>query len=241
MMQKTKGIVLHHIKYGDSGIIVYMFTRNMGRQTFIRQGVRQRKATLKVNLFQALFLLDLEAYYKPGREMHRIKEAKIYKPYRTIHSNIYKNSITLFLAEILYKSLKAEEPNVPLYDFIESSLETLDHLPTGYANFHLLFLYNLTRFLGFQPNLSDSPAEGYFDLREGIMRSNRPAHSFYLSKEHSKILAELGNIHYENLDEFRISHSVRNAMTEHLLDYYQLHELNLAEIKSYKILKEVFG
>jgi DNA repair protein RecO (recombination protein O) len=241
MMQKTKGIVLHHIKYGDNGIIVYIFTRNMGRQTFIRQGIRQKKTAVKRNLFQPLFLLDLETYYRPGREMHRIKEAKIYKPYQNIPENIYKNTIVLFLAEILYKSLKTEDPNIPLFDFIEYSLETLDHLPTDFANFHLLFLYNLTRFLGFQPNLSGSGTEGYFDLREGIMRDHLPTHSFYLSKKYSKILTDLGNIQYENLDQFKISHPDRNTMTEHLLDYYQLHELNLTKIKSYKVLKEVFS
>ncbi len=239
MMQKTKGIVLHHIKYGDNGIIVYIFTRNLGRQTFIRQGVRQKKAAVKRNLFQPLFLLDLEAYYKPGREIQRIKEAKIYKPYHAIPGNIYKNTIVLFLAEILYKSLKTEDPNVPLYDFIEYSLETLDHLPGNFANFHLLFLYNLTRFLGFQPNLSYTGTEGYFDLREGVMRENLPSHSLYLSKEHSKILTDLSTLQYENLDQFKLNHLNRNLMTEHLLDYFQLHELNLAEIKSYKILKEV--
>lgn len=241
MMQKNKGIVLHHIKYGESGIIIYMFTRNFGRQTFIMQGIRRKKAMVRINMFQALYILNLEVYYKPGREMHRIKEAKIHKAFHNISNNIYKNTIVLFLAEILYRSIKTEEPDYSLFDFIEYSLEILDKMETGYANFHLVFLLNLSRLLGFQPNLKDAGASGYFDLREGVMRENLPAHSLYLSKTHSRIFAELNALNYESMVNYKISHTERNLMTEHLLDYFQLHELNLSPIKSFKILKEVFS
>ena len=241
MMQKNKGIVLHHVKYGESGIIIYMFTRNFGRQTFIVQGIRQKKALIKINIFQPLYILKLETYHKPGKEIHRIKEAKIHKPFHNISNNIYKSTIVLFLSEILYRSLKTEEPDYRLFDFIESSLEILDKLQTGYANFHLIFLLNLSRFLGFQPDLRDVGTSGYFDLKEGVMRDNLPAHSLYLSKMHSKIFAELNALNYESMGNYKISHTDRNLMTEHLLDYFQLHELNLTPIKSFKILKEVFS
>ncbi len=241
MMQKNKGIVLHHVKYGESGIIIYMFTRNFGRQTFIMHGIRRKKAQVKINIFQPLYILNLETYHKPGREIQQIKEAKIHKPFHSITSNIYKSTIVLFLAEILYRSLKTEEPNYGLFDFIESSLDILDKLEVGYVNFHLIFLLNLSRLLGFQPNLTDAETPGYFDLKEGVMRESLPAHNLYLSKTHSKIFAELSALNYESMGTYKISHADRNIMTEHLLDYFQLHELSLSPIKSFKILKEVFS
>ncbi|MDX2442556.1 MAG: DNA repair protein RecO [Bacteroidales bacterium] len=240
MIYKTKGIVLHHIKYGDSGIIVYMYTRELGRQTFMIQGVRKKKATTKINMFQPLYQLDLDAYYKPGNTMHRLKEVKNSTPYISISNNIYKNSIVLFLAEILYKSLQTEEPNYPLFDFIGDSLMTLDKTEIGFSNFHLLFLLRLSDFLGFHPNTSEMKELNYFDLREGVFSTFRPEHPFYMDPRQSKILTDLINLDFGSLAAYKLSYADRNIFLEHMLDYYQLHELNLTPIKSFKILKEIF-
>ena len=240
MISKTRGIVLHHIKYLESGIIVYMFTRDLGRQTFIIQGVRRKKATYKINMFQPLYILDLETYYKPGNEMHRIKEVKNYSPYVSISNNIYKSSIVLFLAEVLYKSLQTVESNHQLFDFITDSLLFLDKTQKGFSNFHLLFLLKLSHFLGFRPNLSGIKESKYFDLKEGILRPFPPDHPFYMGPPQSKILIDLSSLNYESLISYEISYPNKNIFLEHLLDYYQLHELNLTPIKSFKVLKEVF-
>ena len=240
MIYKTKSIVLHHIKYGDSGIIVYMYTRERGRQTFIIQGIRKKKASNKINMFQPLFLLDLEAYYKPGNEMHRIREAKNFPPYTSISNNLYKNSIILFLAEILYKSLQTEEANHILFDFISDSLLFLDKSRNGISNFHLLFLVKLSNYLGFHPNVTGMQEHYFFDLREGIFKPNRPNHPFFMESRQTQILIDLLNMDFDLISTYELSYPERNIFIENMLEYYQLHELNLTPIKSFKILKEVF-
>ena len=240
MISKTRGIVLHHIKYRENGIIAYIYTKDSGRQTFLMQGVRKNKSLGKINLFQPLYILDFEVFYKPGRDLHRIIEVTNRSPYNSIPYNVYKSSIVLFLAEILYRSLKTEESNFVLFEFITSSLQILDQLSSGYSNFHLLFLLKLAQFLGFSPNQTDSGNKSYFDLKEGIFRRSIPDHPFYMLPKYSTILVELLDLDFNTMVSYYIDHNDRNIMIEHMLDYYQLHEQNFTPVKSFKILKEVF-
>ncbi len=241
MILKTSGIVLHHIKYRESGIIAHVFTRELGRQSLLIQGIRGKKSKGKLSLFQPLYILDLEIYHKPYQSLHRIKEVRNLSPYLSIPHNILKTSIGLFLAEILYHCLKSEEKEPDLFDFLVNSFQILDHSNSGISNFHLVFLLKLSRFLGFYPNLSGLDDPFCFDLKDGIFRISPPNHPFYLSRTHTIIFKDLLELNYEQLKNFSMSNKVRSEMLENIVDYYKLQEQTVAGIKSIKILREVFG
>ena len=240
MILKTRGIVLHHIKYRESGIIVHVFTRELGRQSLLIQGIRGKNSKGKLSLFQPLYILDLEIYYKPKKSLHRIKEVKNHSPYLTIPHNIIKTSIGLFLAEILYQCLKSEEKEPELFDFLVNSLQMLDHSNSGIPNYHLVFLLKLSRFLGFYPNLSGLSTPCCFDLKDGIFRTTPTNHPFYLSQIHTTIFKSLMELNYEQMKDFSMSNKIRGEMLEHIIDYYKFQEQNVTGIKSIKILREVF-
>ena len=152
MVTKTRGIVLHYLRYRETSLLVTIYTAELGIASYIENGVRSAKAKHKMALFQPTTLLDLEVFHKPGKGLHRISEAKCYFPYRQIPFDIAKSSIALFLSEILSKVLKEEESNVPLFDFLEDSFQFLDRATAHYENFHIQFLWNLSIFLGFNPS-----------------------------------------------------------------------------------------
>ena len=149
MIEKTRGIVLNQIKYTDSGIVARLYTREFGRISFMIKGMRNRKSGKHNILFQPLFILDLEVYYKAAREMQTIKEFSVaFTPY-DIYSDIRKSSVAIFLGEVLTSVLKEESPNEDLFIFVEKSIRYFETSTDGYANFHLAFLAGLSSYLGF--------------------------------------------------------------------------------------------
>ncbi len=240
MILKTKGIVLHHIKYGENGLIVQAFTAELGRQSLLIQGLRGKTRNEKAALFQPLYILDLELYYKPRQSIHRIKEAKNFKPYISIPHSFIKSSIVLFIAEILYLCLKTEEKETELFEFLISSLQILDHCDSGISNFHLIFLIKLSRFLGFYPNTSGIAHPFCFDLKDGEFRDSPPNHPFYLTQSQTLLFKSILQHNLNNLHDLILTNEARSDMLDQIIDYYKLQEQNVSGLKSIKILKEVF-
>ena len=155
MLQKTKGIVLHTLKYNDTSIIVDMYTELSGRASFLVTVPRSRKAAVKSVLFQPLSFIEFEADYRPNATLYRVKEAKSFYPFSSIPYDPYKSSMALFLSEFLYRAIREEAENRPLFAYLQHSIIWLDECGDGFANFHLVFLMRLSRFLGLYPNLED--------------------------------------------------------------------------------------
>ena len=163
MLQKTVGIVLHVLKYNDTSNIVEMYTELSGRASFLVTVPRSKKATVKSVLFQPLALIEFEADYRPNTSLFRIKEAKSFSPFTSIPYDPFKSAIALFLAEFLYRAIREEAENRPLFAYLQHSILWLDTCKISFANFHLVFLMRLSRFLGLYPNLDDYHAGDYFD------------------------------------------------------------------------------
>lgn len=241
MLHKTQGIVLKQIKYGEKSVIVTVYTQLFGRQTYMVKGIRSKTGKIKPAFFQALTLLDLEVYHHPKRELQSLKEVAIAVPFYGITSDIYKNTIAQFLAEVLYKVLREEEENALLFDFVFESIQKLDDSQSSVSDFHLHFLVHLTKHLGFffQANYTEN---SFFDLKEGCFSSNLPMHSFYLDKEYTHYLHYF--IEQENYGSekspYILNGAVRNTLVEKLLDYYQLHLEGIGTIKSFAVLQELF-
>jgi len=240
MIHKTRGIVLHHIKYGETSVIAYVYTEIFGRQAYLIKGVRSKNSKINVNILQPLFLLDMEVYYRSKRELQRVKEINNHIQFSSTPYNIIKSSIALFLAEILYKTLKEEEPNPSLFEYLDYSIKLLDVKTEGCANFHLSFLLHLTKYLGFFPNNNYSENNRYFDLKNGKFVPARPNHSFFLSPHLSSYFFQLLNHSFKNGDLIQVNYETREELIEKILQYYDLHIEGLGKIKSLKVLKEVF-
>lgn len=221
MLHKTKGIVLHCIKYGDSSVIAHIYTRDFGRQSYLVNGVRSIKGKFHFNQFQPLTLLEIEADHKGSREIQRIRNLHIAHPFFYIHSDIIKNTIALFIGEVLYRCLRESEGNKPLFDYLESSIQLLDICQSGCANFHLVFLLQFTRFLGIFP-------------------SNNMEFDNYQPEMAEMKVHELLSYAFTDLDRLKLSNSSRNQMVSAMLDYYYYHLEGMGKVSSLQVLHEVF-
>jgi len=240
MLEKTKGIILHQIKYNDSGIVAQLYTRNFGRQSFIIKGMRNKKAGKHSILFQPMFILDLVMYYKASREMQALKEFSVsYTPY-DIHSNIKKRCVAIFLGEVLTSVLKEESPHEEMFDFIEESIIYFDRCKEGYANFHIAFLAGLSSFLGFEPGPRTNRDDAFFDMTNGNFVPLPPVHGNYANAEISNILAAFFITSYDMISTITLTGAQRNDVVETLIRYYSLHLPGLRKINSLEVLKEVF-
>ena len=239
MIEKTRGIFLHAVKYSETSLIASIYTEDYGRQSFIINGIHGKNSTVRAAVFQPLYLLDLEIYYKSGREIHRIKNARISFPYSNIPFDIRKSTQVLFLAEVLYKCLREEEPNIELFDFLYHSLTLLDITEAGISNFHIWFLFKLTRFLGFSPNREDAEICNFFDLQTARFVSHEPLHSQFTDKHLTILFTRLFNIDSSSIENLDYTQHERRLVLEKLLEFYHIHLGNLGEFKSLEVLKEV--
>ena len=241
MIEKTRGIVLHQIKYSDSAFVVQLYTREFGRLSFFVKGVRNKKTGKQSVFFQPFFILDLVIYYKESREMQSLKELTVSFPSTGIQSDIKKTTVALFLAEVLINVLIEETPNKELYDFLEESITYFDRSEEGFANFHIAFLSGLSSYLGFEPALRSGIKDKYFDMLNGEFLPFPPAHGHYTEPEISDIMAAFFSSSYDKIKEIPLSGTMRNKVLETIIGFYSLHLPGLRKIKSLDVLKEVFS
>jgi DNA repair protein RecO (recombination protein O) len=241
MFYKTEGIVLHGLKYGDNGRIVTVYTESFGRCSFILQGIHTKKSSNKVNLLQPLFLLEIEVDHKQGRELQRARELRANRPYETVPYDIIKSSQAIFLAEFLFKVLKEEEARPELYHFLSHSFQIFDLLRIGVANFHLSFLIQLTRYMGFSPSENYDKSRPFFDMTSGLFISNKPPHLFYLDPSESSIFKTFMTCSYEEMANISLTSSQRNQLQLKLIEYFSLHLGIQLHIKSLNVLREIFS
>ena len=241
MIEKTRGIVLHQIKYTDSGIIAQLYTRKFGRQSFLIKGMRNKKTGKHNILFQSLYTLDLEMHYKASRELQVLKDFSVsFTPYN-IYSDLKKSCVAIFLGEVLTSILKEESPHEELFDYIEESVIYFDKCKEGFANFHIAFLAGLSSFLGFEPGPRTNICDSYFDMTNGIFVSIPPVHGNYANAEISNILAGFFVASYDTASSIILNGMLRNEVLETLIKYYSLHLPGLKKIKSLEVLKEEIG
>jgi DNA repair protein RecO (recombination protein O) len=186
MLHKTRGIVFKTTDYGESSIIVQVFTEKFGLQSYIVNGARKPKAKISRNMLQPLHLLDMVVYHKNTGNVQRIKELKNSPLLQTIPYDIIKSSLAIFLNEVLYKAVRQQSPDENLFGFVFSAIEWLDHQAEGLANFHLLVLIQLTRYLGFYPDRYLAADADYFDLKNGVFCRYKPDSILYLSPPHTQ-------------------------------------------------------
>ncbi len=241
MIQKTRAIVLNSLKYSDSSLIVKMYTEKLGViSAMVRYG-KSKKSRLKVNIFQSLFLLMLDIDYKQNKNIQHCKEINLDVIVDEIPYDTVKSGIAMFLSEMLSRLLQEEEANADLFTFLHNSIQLLDKIHTGTANFHLIFLYKLSKYLGIYPvdNYSDNLC--CFDLSKGCYSECKYDNKLILDKDISKYLHIIANCDFADLDSIKISGKLRSKVLDMIVLYYKYHFPDIGTIKSLDILKQVFS
>ena len=241
MIQKMTGIVLHVLKYNDTSNIVDIYTEQVGRASFLVKIPRSRKSNVRNVLFQPLAFVEIEADVRPVSSLHRIQEVKSSFPFRSLPYHPYKSSIGMFLAEFLYRALREEGENAALFAYLRHSILWLDECEgKSFANFHLVFLMRLSRFLGLYPNVDDYTDGCYFDMLNACFTPSFPMSGSFLKPDEAGRIRLLLRMNYETMHLFGMSRGERNRCLTVINDYYRLHIPDFPVLKSIDVLKELF-
>ncbi len=237
MITKTKAIVFKNFKYGEDSLICKCFTEEHGLLSFFLKGINKKsKSTVKKSQFELLNNLSVIYNYRPNTNFNFFKEVKVNQIYRDIPFNIYKNAISIFISEILINSIKNEGPDKSLFFFLEKSLFVLDS-SKRVNNFIIIFLLNLTKYLGFYPNIK-SPGN-YFNLYNGIFEDKK-SDNYSVNEFNSIIIKKFLGMNFEQSENIRIKKETRSEIISTLIKYFEAHSHGFKKPKSLDILYEIF-
>jgi DNA repair protein RecO (recombination protein O) len=239
MLIKTNGIVLSKLKYRDNDLIVKCYTSHRGVVSYLLRGVlKNNKGNTKIAYFQPLTQLQIEENFRAKQSLQFIKDVKLNVVYSSLQTNILKSAIVMFLSEVLATALKEEEKNENLYEYLEASLIWLDQ-EEDCSNFHLLFLLNLSKYLGFYPDVAtiDFP---FFNLNTGAFEL-KPQNIYSISEENLTILKELLGINFDGIKSVKLSSKQRQSFLNMLLFYFELHLGDFKKPKSLAVFNQVFN
>jgi len=239
MHVSTKALVLSKIKYKDNDLIVKCYTQDLGISSYIiKNAVKTRKGKFKPAYFQPLTLLKIQAEHKDNRSLNYFRDIHLHYNYNTLHSNITKSTIIMFLSEILSNILKEEEENLQLYDFLETALIWFDESETN-SNFHLIFLLKLTKYLGFYPEMASNNL-AYFNLEQGRFQQDKTS-KYCISGNNLKLLKQLLGIKFDASKSIEINSTQKRDFLSMILLYFKLHLHGFKQPKSVAILNQVFS
>ena len=245
MLNHTKGIVLRTVKYGETSVIVSMFTEKFGVQSYLVNGVRltTKKGSGKANLFQPSAILDMVVYHNELKQLQRIREFKWAHLYQHILSDVRKNAVALFMVELLTKCLKQPEANAELFEFAEDAFLRLDKSSdTATANFPLFFALHLPVFFGLRINDNYSDARCYLDLQEGAFVQQQPTHPHFLEERQAFITSQILKVQQpEELEDIRLNHDFRRQLLFTYETYYKLHIQDFGTMRTLPVLKEILN
>jgi len=241
LVSNTRGIVLHQLKYAETSVVAKVYTELYGLQSYLINNVYSKKAKIKPNILQPLTLLDMEVYHKEKGGLQRLKYATAINPASKLQTDINKMSLSIFLAEVLYRSIQEEERNPKLFEFLLAVIELLDKTEDKISNFHLVFMVQLSGHLGFIPSMQPSAKHCFFNKRDGIFETIKPNHRDWMDQKSTTIFNELLSRSFSDNMELKITSDQRFNMIEHLIAYYKLHLDKMPEIKSHKVLQAVMN
>lgn len=234
-MISDKAIFLHKIKYGDSGLILKLYTKSHGTMAFLLQGLKGKNKSLPA-ILHPLAVLEIQ-YSESGKsDLKRIKELQVSEPLHHIRSDIHKSSLAFFLSEVCLKCLHEKEENRDLFNFIEASIQLLEN-SEKFGNFHLIFLVRLSRFLGFSP-VGNFKGREFFDLQEGLFTVLRPNHIHYFEPSEAKNLNQIIETGFDFINQ-SLTKSEKARMLNSLLKYFQIHVTGFGNLKTLDVLQQI--
>lgn len=245
MIHKTKGIVLRNVKFGETSLVVSIYTELFGLQSYMVNGVRMatKKSSPKASMFQPAAVLEMVVYHNDFNNLQRIKEFKWGHLYQHIYSDVPKNAVSLFMMELLNKCLKEPEANADLFYFIEDALLHLDRASaTVTANFPLFFALHLAVFFGFRISDEYSVDNPYLDLQEGTFLPAHPEHSYYLEDKAAEVISYILKVmNPEELQDLHLNQEFRRGLLSALEEYYALHIPDFGSLRTLPVLREMMS
>ncbi|HQW68435.1 MAG TPA: DNA repair protein RecO [Flavobacterium sp.] len=237
MLVKTKAIVISSLRYQEKSLIVKCFTQSDGLKSyFVQSAFSGKKSNQKIAYFQPLTILEIEASHKNKGTLEHFKEIKLATAYQTINTDVIKSTIVIFLSEMLHNCIKEEEKNESLFTFLETALLWLDtHEET--SNFHLILLLEITKFLGFYPDVSEIE-NSFFEMKDGIFSPFLGTSC--LTQHETHLFKKLISLKFDSNQKV-FAGIERQILLKILLDYYTIHLDGFKKPKSLDVLKEVFA
>lgn len=241
MLVKSRGIILRSLKYGETSLIMDIYTREYGLNSYIIGGVRNKKSKTQAGLCQIMSLVQIIAYHKNTKSLFRIKEVSSEHLYQRIPFEILRSSVGMFMIEIVKNCIREDEENEELYDFIADWFKFLDQSPQSINNVHLLFMLELSEYIGIQPRDNYSINNPYFDLVEGQFASSIPNHQYYLQASEAELLYDLMMQERDSIHELGMTNLQRRILLDKLILFYKLHIDTIKELHTYSILNEILS
>lgn len=241
MLHKVRGIVLKTTMYSESSVVVQVFTDKFGIQSYLINGVKKPRAKIPMNTLQSLHLLEMVVYHKMNAQLQRVAESRPSPVFVSVPYDVIKNSMVQFLNEVLYKSIRQQQADENLFNFIYNAIAWLDQSEHADVNFHLAFLLKLSRFLGFAPSPKTRDDQRFFDLQEGNFTSVRPVHPNFIHESDADYFIRLFSSPFEKINEIKIENNVRRHLLDKILVYYALHTASFGQIKSHQVLEDVLS
>lgn len=239
MDDKTEGIILQSVRYGDTSLIVKVFTRTQGLKSYMLKGAFNRGAKNRAALFQNLNVIQYVEVGNPkSHTLGYLKDAQLAMVYHSLPMVMNKSAIMMYVSELLSKTITEQEQNEALYDFIVSSLQWLDLVEQDYAIFPLFFTLELTRHLGFYPKANHQPG-WCFDMMEGAFAHDYPLHPYYFDAETATALSDLLNVGIDEASRRPLRLSQRRELLDGLMVFMRLHAPVMKDFHSHEVLKAV--
>ena len=243
MIQTTRGIVFRTTRYGDSSLISSIYTSHFGLQNYLVKGVRKGsgKSEGKSACFQPGAILELVVYHQDSKNLQYIREVNWGYLYTTVYGEVVKNTVALFMIEMLQHCIRQPEPNSDLYEFIENSLQELDMAtPKITANFPLFFALRLSALIGFQLQGNYTNQTPVLDLQEGQFVAQIPAHPYFLDGEAAattslvQMITDTGR-----LEEISVTRTLRKELLTSYLQFYALHVADFGTLRSWQVIQDI--
>ena len=239
MNDTIQGIVIQSIRYGDTSLIVKVFTRSLGLRSYMVKGAFNHNSKSRAALFQNLHLINYVEAGNPNKNsLGYLKDVQLTSVYQSIPFVMNKGAILMYVSELLSKTLTEQEQNESLYDFIAKSLLWLDLVEQDYANFPLFFTLEFTRHLGFYPKANYETSD-CFDMLEGSFAHSLPVHPYYFDAENAQLFSQLLNISIDEACRLPLRLNQRRQLLDGLIVFMRLHAPIMNDFHSHEVLKTV--
>jgi len=242
MLVQTRGIVLHRMKYSETSLICKIYTEQLGLKTYLVKGARRPKSRQAANMLQSMNVLDMVVYDRKSKSMQTIKEMRPAILYQEIPFDTVKGSVGLFMMEILSKSIREEEENLALFDFIYRVLGFLDETDLPIANLPIFFMVKLTQYLGIEPFNNFDETQQFFNIESGQFATEPVTFPIQVDEEASRLIAALHTaMTFDEVLALDIKRLARENVLQTLMHYYEFHIDSFKKIKSLRVLREVLS
>ena len=238
-MSNSRALVIKSIKQGETSLIVSCYLEEIGYRSFLVKGLYgSKKSRFSKAHFFPLNLINIHYSFNEKKNLGFIKEVKSEVLFNTIHSDVQKSSVIVFLSEILNNVFREElEVNQDLFDFLLNSLIWYDNV-IECNNYHIKFLIELSKYIGFHPNISNEN-DSYFCLESGSTTNTKPLGE-NICGEDLKLFKTLLGMKFEDLNKMNINRESRKRILNKIIDYYSLHLQMFKTPKSINVFEEVF-